>query len=98
MKLTRKSLKRLIESQMLGTGKSWAYWLSLWSTQFSSPITEKFNEDIMDAQMAGDREKSQKLLRFRNAMQEYIAALQKLVLEEGGQVDDVYDDYQIDKK
>jgi hypothetical protein len=98
MKLTRNRLKRLIESQMLGTGKSWSYWLNLWSTQFSSPITEKFNEDIMDAQMNGDREKSQKLLRFRNAMQEYIAALQQLVLHGGGQVDDIYDDYQVNKK
>ena len=98
MKLTRSRLKRLIESQIPGSGKRWSFWLRLWSTQFSSPITEKFNEDIMNAQMNGDREKSQKLLRFRNAMQEYIAALQQLVLHEGGQVDDVYDDYQIDKK
>ena len=98
MKLTRNRLKRLIESQMPGTGKSWSYWLNLWSAQFSRPVSQKFNEDILNAQFDGDQEKAQKLLRFRNAMQEYIAALQQLVLDEGGQVDDVYDDYQVNKK
>ena len=98
MKITRKILKRLIESQVLESGVSWSYWLNLWDSQFSSPITEKFNKDIMAAQMDGDREKTKKLLRFRNAMQEYIAALQQLVLHEGGVVDDAYDNYRIGKK
>jgi|TARA_R110001599_G_scaffold107106_2_gene269222 hypothetical protein len=98
MKMTRRKLRRLIESQRLNAGMNWSYWLNLWAGQFSSPISEKFNEDIMTAQMDGDREKTKKLLRFRNAMQEYIAALQQLVIHEGGQVDDAYDDYQIDKK
>jgi len=90
-------MRRLIESQMLEEN-NWSYWLDLWSTQFSIPISEKFNNDILNAQFDGDLETSKKLLRFRNAMQEYVAALQQLVLHEGGQVEDVYDDYQIDKK
>ena len=98
MKLSRKKLKRLIESQMLSTGEDWSFWLNLWTAQFSKPVSQKFNEDILNAQMDGDREKAQKLLRFRNAMQEYIAAMQQLVLDEGGQVDDVYDDYLTSKK
>lgn len=98
MKLSRQKLKRLIESQMLGGEENWSFWLRIWTEQFSRPVSQKFNEDILNAQMDGDREKAQKLLRFRNAMQEYIAALQQLVLDEGGQVDDVYDDYLTSKK
>lgn len=97
MRLNRRQMRRLIESQMLEEN-NWSYWLDLWSTQFSIPISEKFNNDILNAQFDGDLETSKKLLRFRNAMQEYVAALQQLVLHEGGQVEDVYDDYQIDKK
>ena len=94
MKITRKQLKTLIESHYAGSSveSSWSYWLDRWQAQFADPIGTKFHHEAMST---SGPEKRKKLMRFRAAMQEYIAALQQLAIDEGGNVDDPYDDYNV---
>ncbi len=95
MKLSRKQLRRLVNESMASDDQleqTWSYWLNRWQEQFADPIGSKFHNEAMSTH---DPKKRKKLMRFRGAMQEYIAALQQLVIDEGGTVDDPYDDYNI---